>query len=126
VIADRTLSPSPADLPGQRDRNAKKVDEMLVTPTGLRTTPNTVNGPIPQTSSAGPSVKAATAEVLISTQQVLFGTAVVQDTRRAPLGSRIAATLRHMVADANRPRQPYLRHYGYIEDARMARAMERL
>jgi hypothetical protein len=57
---------------------------------------------------------------------VLFGTAVVQRTRRDPLGSRIAAALRRMVADANQPRHPYLRHYAYLEGARMAREMERL
>lgn len=96
---------------------------MLVTPTGLRTTPDTE--PIQQPSSA-PSVEAAPAEVLITTQQVLFDTAVVQRTRRAPLGSRMAAALRRMVADANQPRQPYLRHYAYLENARMAREMERL
>ncbi|WP_156750133.1 hypothetical protein [Mycobacterium sp. E2479] len=95
---------------------------MLVTPTGLRTAPDTVNEPTGQPAS----VEAASAEVLISTQQVLFGTAVVQETRRAPLGSRIAAALRQMVADANRPRHPYVRHYAYLENARMAREMDRL
>jgi hypothetical protein len=95
---------------------------MLVTSTGLRTAPE----PIPQPSSAAPAVEAAPAAVLISTQQVLFDTAVVQRTRRSPLRSRIAAGLRQMVADANRPRQPYLRHYAYLENARMAREMERL
>jgi hypothetical protein len=125
VIADRTLSPSPAD-PGQRGRNVKKVDEMLVTPTGLRTAPDAVNEPITQPSSAAPSVEAAPAEILISTQQMLFDTAVVQRPRRAPLGGRIAAALRHVVTEANRPRHPYLRHYAYIEDARMAREMDRL
>ncbi|HEX5256050.1 MAG TPA: hypothetical protein VFW69_19670 [Mycobacterium sp.] len=99
---------------------------MLVTPTGLRTASDTVNEPIAQPSSAAPSAEAAPAEVLITTQQVLFGTAVAQGTRRAPLGSRIAAALRRMAADANRPRHPYLRHYAYIEDARMAREMGRL
>lgn len=97
---------------------------MLVTPTGLRTAP--VNEPIPQPPAAAPSVEAAPAEVLISTQQVLFGTAVVQGTRRAPLASRVTSALRRMAADANRPRHPYLRHYAYLEDARMAREMERL
>lgn len=97
---------------------------MLVTPTGLRAAPETQ--PIPQPSSTAPSVEAAPAEVLISAQQVLFGTAAVQATRRAPLGGRIASALRRMAADANRPRHPYLRHYVYIEDARMAREMDRL
>ncbi|GAB1811904.1 hypothetical protein [Mycobacterium sp. MUNTM1] len=97
---------------------------MLVTPTGLRPAP--VNEPIPQPPAARPSVEAAPAEVLISTQQVLFGTAAVQGTRRAPLASRVATALRRMAADANQPRHPYLRHYAYLEDARMAREMERL
>ncbi|OMB97039.1 hypothetical protein A5732_07490 [Mycobacterium colombiense] len=97
------------------------MDEMLVTPTGPRTAP--VNEPIPQP----PSVEAAPAEVLISTQQVLFGTAAVQATRRAPLGGRIASALRRMAADANQPRHPhYPRNYTYIENARMAREMDRL
>lgn len=96
---------------------------MLVTPTGLRTAPDTVNEPIPQP----PSVEAAPAEVLISTQQVLFGTAAVQVTRRAPLGGRIAKALRRMAADAHQPRRPhYPAHDTFIEDARMAREMYRL
>lgn len=93
---------------------------MLVTPTGRRTAPDT------QPIAQPPSVEAAPAEVLISTQQVLFGTAAVQGTRRAPLARRIATALRRMAADANQPRHPYLRHYAYLEDARMAREMERL
>ena len=97
---------------------------MLVTPTGLRTAPLTQ--PIPQPSAAAPAVEAAPAEVLISTQQVLFDTAVAARTRRAPLGGRIAAALRRMAADANKPRHPYLRHYAYLESARMAREMDRL
>ena len=98
---------------------------MLVTPTGLRTAPDTE--PIQQPSSAAPSAEVAPAEVLITTQQVLFDTAVVvQRTRRAPLGSRMATALRRMAANANQPRHPYLRHYAYLEDARMAREMERL
>lgn len=100
---------------------------MLVTPTGLRTAPDTVNELIPQPPSAAPSVEAAPAEVLISTQQVLFGTAAVQVTRRAPLGGRIAQALRRMAADAHQPRHPhYPAHDTFIEDARMAREMYRL
>ncbi|MGV0049492.1 hypothetical protein ACRU43_09710 [Mycobacterium colombiense] len=96
---------------------------MLVTPTGLQTAPGTLSGPTAQPSP----VAAAPAEVLISTQQVLFGTAAVQATRRAPLAGRIATALRRMVADANHPRHPhYPAHCAYIEDARMAREMDRL
>lgn len=96
----------------------------MVTSTGLRTAPDTQA--ITRPSSAVPVDETAAAEVLISTQQVLFDTAVVQRTRRSPFGSRIAAALRQMAADANRPRHPYLRHYAYLEDARMAREMMRL
>lgn len=98
---------------------------MLVTPTGLRPAPDT--HPTAQPSSAAPTVEAAPTEVLITTQQVLFGAAVLRGTRPAPLASRIAAVLRRMAADANKPRRPYPpRHYRYIEDARMAREMDRL
>lgn len=94
---------------------------MLVTPTGLRTAPDTQ--PIPQP----PSVEAASEEVLISTQRVLFGTAAVRATRRAPLAGRIATALRRMATDANQPRHPhYPTHYAYLEDSRMAREMDRL
>lgn len=100
---------------------------MLVTPTGLRTTPGIANEPIAQQSSAALSVDAAPAEVLINAQQVLFGSAVVQGTRRAPLGSRLAAALRRMAAEANHPRHPhYPGHHAYLEGARMAREMYRL
>lgn len=95
---------------------------MLVTPTGIRTASDTPNEPNPQP----PPVETAPAQVLISTEQVLFDTAVVQRTRRDPLGGRIAAALGRMVADANQPRHPYPRHYAHFEDARMAREMGRL
>lgn len=97
---------------------------MLVTPTGLGAAPD---APPTAQPSAAAAVEAAPAEVLITTQQVLFGAAVVQGTRRAPLAGRIAAVLRRMAADANKPRHPHPpKYYGYIEDARMARAMDRL
>jgi hypothetical protein len=101
---------------------------MLVTPTGLRNPPETVNEPTaPPPSSAAPLVEAAPAEVLITTQQVLFGAAVVQGSRRVTLAGRIGAALRRMAAEANTPRHPHPpRYYGYIEDARMAREMDRL
>ncbi len=100
---------------------------MLVTSAGIRTAPETVNESIVQQSSAAPAVDAAPAEVLITTQQVLFGTAIAQATRRAPLGSRLAAKLRRMAAEANQPRHPhYPGRYAYLEGARMAREMCRL
>ena len=107
----------------------KKVDEMLATSTGLNRTPDAVNESIPQPPAAAPTVEAASAEVLISTQQVLIGTAAAQARRhgRFDLANRIAATVRRVVAEANQPRRPhYPRQYGYIENARMAREMERL
>lgn len=98
---------------------------MLVTPTGLRTAPDIQ--PAAQPSSAAPTAEAAPAEVLITTQQVLFGAAIVQGARRAPLATRIGAALRRMAADANKPRHPHPPRYcGYLEDARMAREMYRL
>ncbi|MEB4208928.1 hypothetical protein [Mycobacterium sp. 94-17] len=76
---------------------------MLLTPTGVRTASDTADEPIAQPSSAAPAIEAPS------------------------LGSRIAAALRRMVADANQPRRPhYLRHYAYLEDARLAHEMSML
>lgn len=69
-------------------------------------------------------------EVLISTQQVLLGTAAVVGARPRKSGGRLVAAIRHMFATSTHESRPRSRHYpreyGYIQDARMAREMERL
>ncbi|OBI92965.1 hypothetical protein [Mycobacterium sp. 1245805.9] len=77
---------------------------MLASPTGLTGTTD----PVPQRTS--PSVEVPSTDVLISTQQVVFGTVAALAKRR----------------DADRPRRHYPRRYGFLENALMAREMERL
>ncbi|OBG26565.1 hypothetical protein A5673_07460 [Mycobacterium sp. E3198] len=69
-------------------------------------------------------------EVLISTQQVVFGTAAALGARRTSIGGRLVATARRMLTtatDASVPeRRHYPKRYGFLENALMAREMERL
>jgi hypothetical protein len=71
--------------------------------------------------------------VLITTQQVLFSTAAAVGVPRESTGARILAAVRRVFAPsapAQRPSrerpQYYPKRYGFIENAAMARAMERL
>jgi hypothetical protein len=105
---------------------------MMVSPTGLglSRTPDAVNEPIPQPSPATPPAEAASTEVLISTQTVLFGTAAAQQTRRENIRRRLATAMRHLFSTSTDESRPQQRHYpveyGFLQDARMAREMERL
>jgi hypothetical protein len=66
--------------------------------------------------------------VLITEQQVMFGTAVALQPRSIPTTRRMAAVLR-AVATALRPpppRQHYARRASYLEYAAMSREMGRL
>jgi hypothetical protein len=98
---------------------------MLVSSTEPTGTTDVVDQPLRQPSSAqGPST-----EVLITTQQVVFGTAAAAGARRENKGGRLAALMRRMLAttDGSRPRREHFtRHYGFLEDALLAREMERL
>ncbi len=77
-----------------------------------------------------PQVAERPTEVLISTQQVLIGTAAAVDARPRKGGGRLAAAIRRMVAIPTHESHARSRHYpteyGYLQDARMAREMERL
>ena len=103
---------------------------MLVSPTGLASTTDPVDEPLRQPLSAAPSVEVSSAEVLITTQQVVFGTAAAVGARRESIGGRLVAIMRRMLAtstDGSRPRRQYYpRSYGFLEDALMAREMHRL
>ncbi|ORV92145.1 hypothetical protein AWC11_09245 [Mycobacterium interjectum] len=97
---------------------------MLVSPTGL-------DEPISQQPSAAPPVQVTSAEVLISTQQVVFSTATALGVvRRKSIGGRLVAGVRRMLAtptDASVPqRRHYPKRYGFLENSLMAREMERL
>jgi hypothetical protein len=69
-------------------------------------------------------------EVLITTQEVVFSTAAAVGVRRESIGTRLVATVRQMFAtptDAPRPRpRDYPKRYGFLENALMAREMQRL
>jgi hypothetical protein len=107
---------------------------MLASPTGLARTSDPVSEPMPQSPAAAPSVEssaeASPTEVLITTQQVLFGTATAVGVRRESIGDRVVAIVRRIFAtstDASRPRPQYEpKRYGFLENALMAREMERL
>ena len=84
----------------------------------------------PQPPSAAPSVEVSSNEVLITTQEVAFSTAAAVGVRRENIGDRLVAIMRRIFAastDASRPRPRYVpRRYEYLEDALMARQMDRL
>jgi hypothetical protein len=103
---------------------------MLVSPAALADTTEALDESresAPQQSPAAPSpaTAAAAGAVLITPQQVLFSTAAAAGGRREHTGGRLAGIARRMFAPS--PREPrYVKRYGYIENAAMARAMERL
>jgi hypothetical protein len=103
---------------------------MSVSPTGLTSTTDPVDEPEHQAPSPAPSVEASSTQVLITTQQVLFSTAAGVGVHRGNVGARIIAIMRRMFAtstDASRPRPQYSpTRFSFLDDARMAREMDRL
>jgi hypothetical protein len=130
MVVDHTVNSPTADSPDQRGDTAKKVNEMLLSATGLPTTTDPVDEPTPQPPAAAPSVEAASPEVLITTQQVAFSTAAALGVRRESIGARFVASLRRAFATpAETPHarpHDYPRRYAFLENALMAREMERL
>jgi hypothetical protein len=130
MVVDLTFVSPTADSPSQRGDTAKKVNEMLLSATGLPTTTDPVDESTPQPSSAAPSVEVSSPEVLITTQQVAFSTAAAAGVRRDRIGARLVASMRRVFAasaDASHPRpHDYPKRYSYLENALMAREMERL
>ncbi|MCV7379397.1 hypothetical protein H7K38_12140 [Mycobacterium alsense] len=100
---------------------------MLASSTEITSTTNHVDEPLGQPPSVAPPVKPSSTEVLITPQQVVFGTAAATGARRTNHGGRLAAIVRRMLAtDGSGPRRYAARHYGFLEDALLAREMERL
>jgi hypothetical protein len=99
---------------------------MLASTTGLADTTDPVHEHI---NDDPPPVEVSSTEVLISTQQVIFSTAAL-GPRPQSIGARFVAIMQRMIVtstDESRPqRGHHPTHYRYIEDARMAREMERL
>ena len=103
---------------------------MSDSPTGLATTTDPVDEPSSQPPSAAPSVEVSSTEVLITTQEVAFSTAAAVGMQRENIVRRFVAIMRRVFAvstDASRPRPLYEpKRYAYLENALMAREMERL
>ena len=107
MILDLTFVSPTDESPSKRGDDAKKVNEMLLSATGLPTTTDPVDESTPQPPSAAPSVEVSSPEVLITTQQVAFGTAAAAGVRRESIGARLVASMRRAFAasaDASRPR----------------------
>jgi hypothetical protein len=85
---------------------------------------------VPETPSALADVEAKPAPTLITEQEVLLGTAVALRPPSIRWWTRLALALRDMYAvtttDQRPERRHYPRQYEFIEDARMAREMDRL
>lgn len=106
---------------------------MLASPTRLTRTTEPVEKTKPQTPPAAPPVEAPPTRVLITTQQVAFSTAAALRPHRENVGARLVATVRRMFAasaastDASHPRSQFCpRRYQFLENALMAREMDRL
>jgi len=87
--------------------------------------------PIVRAPSVAPAYEAASTEVLITEQEVLFGTAAALPARRRRHTSRrFGASMRRMFAvsaHTSRPRSgDYPKRYEFLERALMAREMGRL
>ncbi len=101
---------------------------MLVSPPGVVSTTDPVDKP---THQPPPPVQVSSAEVVISTQQVVFGTAAALGVvRRRSIGVRLVAVARRMLAtktDESAPQQRhYPKRYEFLENALIAREMHRL
>ena len=86
--------------------------------------------PAPRPTSPAPADKAASTEVLITEQEVLFGTAAAVPARRESISRRLFPSVKQAFAvwaDASRPKRgDYPRRYEFLERALMAREMDRL
>ena len=106
-----------------------KTSETLNSPPLLPVTGGVTQNPTPMTSSAVPLAKPSPAEVLITEQQVMFGTAAAAVSR--PKNRLMAALGRLFATSTTETRSPrqhrdVQRRMYYIESARMAREMDRL
>jgi hypothetical protein len=130
VLAEHTVLSPTAGSPGQRRYIAKGTNEMSYTPTARASTADAVDEPIPKPPSAEPSVGVLSTEVLITEQEIVFGTAAAVPMRLENISRRFAAMMRRMFAishHASRPRPRYYpKRYEFLERALMAREMDRL
>ena len=105
-----------------------KTSETLNSPPPLPVVGDATENPTPTTPSAVPPAKPSSAEVLITEQQVMFGTAAAAASRPT---NRLMAALGRVFATSTtetRSRQHHdvPRRMYYLESARMGREMDRL
>jgi hypothetical protein len=105
-----------------------QTSETLNSPPAPPVAVDATENPAPTTPSALAPAKPSSAEVLITEQQVMFGTAVAAAPRRE---NRLMAALSRIFAtsatESRSQRQPSVpRRMYYIESARMGREMDRL
>ncbi len=88
------------------------------------------NQSISQPLPVVPPDEAASTEVLITEQEVLFGTAPAVAARRSSISRRFAASIGRLFsasAHTSRPRPAYVpKRYEFLERSLMAREMDRL
>jgi hypothetical protein len=106
-----------------------KTSETLNSPPPPPVAGDATENPTPTTPSAVPQAKPSSTEVLITEQQVMFGTAAAVASRRPE--NRLMAALGRIFATSTtetRPRRQHSvpRRMYYIESARMGREMDRL
>jgi hypothetical protein len=130
-VADEVRSIMNSSVGQQRCRvdkpHGEQASEMSYLPTVTDSPPEVIEDPVRQTQSAAPSDEVSSPELLITEQEVVFGTAAAVPLQRRKIGRRLVAVLSAMSADASRPRARYypIRAY-YLERALMAREMDRL
>ena len=115
-------------MPASTKPYCEEASEMSDLPTVTDSAPKAIEDPLPHTQSAAPSVEVPSSELLITEQEVVFGTAAAAvPLQRGKVGRWLVAVLFAMSADASRPRARYYptRAY-YLERALMAREMDRL
>ena len=105
-----------------------KTSETLNSPPPLPVVGDATENPTPTTPSVVPPAKPSSAEVLITEQQVMFGTAAAAASRPT---NRLMAALGRVFATSTtetRSRQHHdvPRRMYYLESARMGREMDRL
>jgi hypothetical protein len=108
--------------------HGEEVSEMSDLPPVTDSALEAIEDPVPQTQSAAPSDEVSSPELVITEQEVVFGTAAAAvPLQRGKIGRRLVAALFAMSADASRPRARYYRTRAYyLERALMAREMDRL
>jgi hypothetical protein len=96
-------------------------------PRASDTSSGAVDEQLPQALAAAPSIEKPATDVLITEQEVIFGTAAAAAPQRQGAGHRLLASLWRVLAGSTNAshRRPYSPPY-YLERARLSREIDRL